>query len=142
MTHLTPVRVIYDYEGLLQWANYFLYGMNRRRTQRLDELTTLIKEIDERHAASPSADLYRERVRWQTKFDISSTDRAEKLHLKSRYNHYELGSMRTNYCLTNRQRQKGISQRLGLRRATQLLTNKKLTISFKNSISGYTHRRP
>lgn len=66
-------------------------SMNKRRSACLNELISRINDLDLRHSAAPSADLYRERIALQTEFDILSSGVAEKLHLKSRQEFYEHG---------------------------------------------------
>lgn len=66
-------------------------GINKRRSARLNELISLIKDVDGRHSAAPSADLYRERIDLQSEFDTLSSGMAEQLHLKSRQEFYEHG---------------------------------------------------
>lgn len=66
-------------------------SMNRRRSARLNELISLIKDVDHRNSEAPSADLCRERIGLLTEFDTLSSGAAEELHLKSRQEFYEHG---------------------------------------------------
>lgn len=66
-------------------------SQKKRRSARLDELISLIKNLDRRHATAPSADIYRERIALQTEFDTLSSGAAEELHLRSRQEFYEHG---------------------------------------------------
>ena len=66
-------------------------SMNRKRSARLNELISLIKDVDRRNSEAPSADLSRERIGLLTEFDTLSSGSAEELNLKSRQEFYEHG---------------------------------------------------
>lgn len=62
----------------------YVAGENKRRTKRATELIERIKIVDQLHSASPSDDLYKERILLQTEFDSISNTKAIDLHLRSR----------------------------------------------------------
>ena len=64
-------------------------SMNRRQSARLNELISLIEDVDRRN--SEADDLSRERIGLLTEFDTLSSGSAEELHLKSRQEFYEHG---------------------------------------------------
>ena len=57
----------------------------------MNELVNTIKDIDQRHSAAPSADLYKERIALQTEFNSLTSAHTQGLFLKSRMTHYEHG---------------------------------------------------
>ena len=77
---------------------------NKNRSKRFTELTTLIHDIDQQYAASPSADLRKKRIALQTEFDILASKQAEEKFLKSRQSHYEHGE-RASRLLSHQLRQ-------------------------------------
>lgn len=66
-------------------------SMNRRRSARLNELISLINEVDRKNSEAPSPNLSRERIGLLTEFDTLSSGAAEELHLRSRQEFYEHG---------------------------------------------------
>lgn len=79
-------------------------SMNRRRSARLNELISLIKEVDHKNSEAPSVDLCKERIGLLTEFDILSSGVAEELHLRSRQEFYEHGE-RASKLLSHQLRQ-------------------------------------
>ena len=57
----------------------------------MNKLVNTIKDIDQRHSAAPSADLYKERMALQTEFNSLTSAHTQGLFLKSRMTHYEHG---------------------------------------------------
>lgn len=64
---------------------------NRERLQRQQELVTLLKGIDCRYATAPTPELYKEKLRLETEYNLLTTREAEQLLLKSRGIKYEHG---------------------------------------------------
>ena len=58
---------------------------------RQRELLALIADIDEQYAITPTPELYKDRVVYQTEYNLLTTRDAERLLLKSRGNLYEHG---------------------------------------------------
>lgn len=70
---------------------FYNVSMNRRRSARLNELISLIKDVDHKNFEAPSAALCKERIGLLTEFDTLSSGVAEELYLKSRQEFYEHG---------------------------------------------------
>lgn len=64
---------------------------NKQKQKRLTELTDLIMKLDHQHSATPSPDLYKQRLYLQTEFNLLSTKQSEQLLLTSRRSRYEHG---------------------------------------------------
>ncbi|XP_053185855.1 interferon-induced very large GTPase 1-like [Scomber japonicus] len=65
--------------------------LNKSRSKRFTELTTLIHDVDQQLSDSPSTDLRKKRIALQTEFDLLASKQAEENFLKSRQSHYEHG---------------------------------------------------
>lgn len=79
-------------------------SMNRRRSACLNELISLIKDVDHKNSEAPSAALCKERIGLFTEFDTLSSGVAEELYLKSRQEFYEHGE-RASKLLSHQLRQ-------------------------------------
>ena len=63
----------------------------KARMAKLEDLSAQILKLDNQYASAPTAELYQQRIRLQTEFDLASTSKAEQLLLKSRHTFYEFG---------------------------------------------------
>lgn len=67
-------------------------GYERKvRRERLNNLTKGIAQLDAIYSASPSPDLYKERLSLKTEFEVLATDHTTEMLLKSRHTYYEHG---------------------------------------------------
>ena len=63
----------------------------KEKKARLQDISQQISDIDSKYAQSPTPDLYKDRLRLQTEFDLLTTDEATRLIMKARHNTYEFG---------------------------------------------------
>lgn len=66
--------------------------IRKEKNSKLHDISQQILDIDSKYAQSPAPDLYKERLRLQTEYNLLSTDEAMRLILKSRHNVYEFGN--------------------------------------------------
>lgn len=64
---------------------------NKRLSARQKELQDKIEDIDKQHAATPSPELYKERLLLKTEYDVMTTSQMQALFVRSRSEHYEHG---------------------------------------------------
>lgn len=64
---------------------------NKQRTERIFTITNQIIDIDRRYSASPTPDLYKERLKLQTEFDLLTTNETARQLLQARHRSYEHG---------------------------------------------------
>lgn len=64
---------------------------NKQRKQTQQDLIDAIREIDRQSASFPTPELYAVRLKYQTEFDLLSTNRAEYLIIRTKgtYNEYD-----------------------------------------------------
>lgn len=76
-------------------------NVNKKRTERINQLISRINAIDQEHSSAPHANLYMERVALQTELDALTTGSEEELYLKSRQKEYEYGERASSYFVTS-----------------------------------------
>ncbi len=69
----------------------YISGTNKANKLKLDTILKDLQNFDRQYAADPNKDLYKERLRLQTEFDLLTTNNAEALLLKSRQRFFEMG---------------------------------------------------
>lgn len=69
----------------------FVSNMKKIETSHMVELMQQIKDVDNKYAANPDPNLYKERLKLQTDFDLASTNKAKLQILKSRQRFFESG---------------------------------------------------
>lgn len=69
----------------------FTAQKNKKRGERIKELTKLIADADSQYANNPSADLYKQKRMLQSEFETLSIKETEKLLLRTRQKIYEHG---------------------------------------------------
>ncbi|KAL7406088.1 hypothetical protein ABVT39_012978 [Epinephelus coioides] len=88
---------------------YYYSTDNKRRRERISNITDQIIELDSRYSIMPSSDLAEQRLILQTEFDLLSTrDTAQQL-LRSHHKSYEYGN-KTGKLLTLQIRQSTASK--------------------------------
>lgn len=70
--------------------SYSAYAAKQRKQKQLELLDSIL-ELDRKYSVSPSPDLYTERLKLQTQFDLLSTAKAEYLLRRTRGTYYEYG---------------------------------------------------
>lgn len=65
--------------------------VKKEKSFKMTEISQRILDIDSIYAHSPNSDLYKERLRLQSEYNLLSTEEAARLILKSRHNVYEHG---------------------------------------------------
>lgn len=69
----------------------YTISRNKERKQKEQELIASIRSIDQQYSATPTPELYKERVALKTRYDLLSTERTEKHQLWSKGHYYEHG---------------------------------------------------
>lgn len=66
-------------------------SLTKKKKSRLQDISQQIADIDSKYAQSPTPNLYKDRLRLQTEYDLLTTDEATHFIMKVRYNTYEFG---------------------------------------------------
>lgn len=69
----------------------YFSGNNKADKLKLDTIFKDLQSLDHQYAIDPNKDLYKERLRLQTEFDLLTTNKAEVQLLKSKQCFFELG---------------------------------------------------
>lgn len=94
----------------------------KQKKDKLIELTNRIAQLDCLYAASPTPDVYRERLYLQSQFNMLTADHTAELIQKSRSNYYEQGD-KAGRLLAHQLHQSNSSHRI-----VQILTSSDTTI--------------